>query len=381
MLREHYYRNIYSAFQVNPVVALLGPRQCGKTTLAREYVDGEQLGLSDNYFDLERPSALMRLQNPELSLSRLSGLIVIDEIQRMPELFPLLRALIDEPGLEQQYLILGSASRELIKQSSESLAGRMSHLELTPFTSRETGEVEQLWLRGGFPNSYLAETSDMSYRWRDDYIRTFLEQDIPNLGIQIPPTQLRRFWSMMAHYHGNVLNASELGRALSLSHNTIRNYIDILAHTYMLRVLQPWHANLKKRQVKSPKIYLRDSGLLHNLLGLPTQAALFSHPKVGASWEGFVIEELIRLYGVDAQSCYFWATHSEAELDLMIVKDNRRIGFEIKFTERPKLTRSMQIAENDLELDECHVIFPGNYSFPLTETITASGFETWVRER
>lgn len=375
MNRSHFQQAIDDCFNITPAVALIGPRQCGKTTLTRDYMEAQGLHTIGNYFDLESPSGLSRLNNPELVLSRLHGLIVIDEVQRKPELFSLLRTLIDDPYLNQQYLLLGSASGELLRQSSESLAGRITYLELPPFTLQETKNWEQLWLRGGFPRAYLAKNDRISSQWCSGYIRTFLEQDIPNLGIQIPANQLRRFWMMLAHYHGCILNASELGRNLNLTHNTIRRYIDILTQTFMVRSLSPWHANIKKRQVKAPKIYLRDSGILHALLSIENTEQLYTHPSVGHSWEGFAIEELIRYHECDAQDCYYWATHAHAELDLLLIKDNRKLGFEIKFTEMPKLTKSMKIAQQDLSLDQLTVVFPGNYRFPLSDTIEAVGIE------
>ncbi len=377
MDRTLFQQSIEHAFLVNPVVALLGPRQCGKTTLAKTYIQtlNHKLGA---YFDLERPSDLARLANPELVLSRLSGLIAIDEIQHSPELFRTLRVLVDNTNHEQKYLILGSASRELLRQSSESLAGRISYIELTPFNFSETGNLETLWLRGGFPKSYLANTSEISYQWRENYIRTYLEVDIPNLGINILPANLRRFWTMLSHYHGNIFNASEIGRSMGLSHNTIRDYADILSHTFMIRQLQPWHENIKKRQVKSPKIYFRDSGLLHALLSIKTIDELWQHPKLGASWEGFALEEIIRAKKVNHQDCYFWATHANAELDLLIIKEGKKLGYEFKFTDSPKLTKSMGIALQDLQLDELTVIYPGKHQFPLSDKITAYGLELFL---
>ncbi len=378
MQRDLFNQLIIKGFKVNPAVALLGPRQCGKTTLANMYIAEHSNDMPVHYFDLEKPSDLARLQNPELVLQQLEGLIVIDEIQRLPELFPLLRVLIDNQTLNQYYLILGSASRELVQQSSETLAGRIQYLELTPFQFNETQQLEKLWLRGGFPRAYLAKTNDISYDWRQNYIRTYLEQDIPNLGITIPAANLRRFWNMLAHYHGNILNTSELGRSLNLSHNTIRNYIDILIHTFMIRQLSPWFENLKKRQVKSPKIYFRDSGIYHTLHNIHNKKDLWINPKLGASWEGFALEEVIRKHRADPEDCFFWATHAHAELDLLITKDGIKRGFEFKFTEQPKLTKSMKIAMADLNLDELTVIYPGEHTFPLAENVRACGLEDYL---
>jgi hypothetical protein len=375
MKRQDFLEKISFIFQVNSVVAILGPRQCGKTTLARLYAEKIRQLRPENYFDLESMVDLQRLaKNPELVLSRLDGLIIIDEIQRMPDLFPTLRVLVDQPNVKRQFLILGSASRELIKQSSESLTGRISYLELTPFNFSETKELDLLWARGGFPKSYLSETDEVSFQWRKDYIRTFLEHDIPNLGFRIEPQNLQRFWMMLAHYHGNIFNASELGRSLGLSHNTIRSYADILTNTLMLRQLQPWHENISKRQVKSPKIYFRDSGILHVLLGIKNQQELWTHPKLGASWEGLALEELIRHFDLTTD-CYFWSTHGHAELDLLIFKDGKRLGFEIKHAQAPKLTPSMRIALDDLHLDSLTVIYPGEKEYPLTENIYVVGLK------
>ncbi len=377
MDRVHYLGTIGQYFHSHPVVAILGPRQCGKTTLARMY--REQLGESDiHYYDLERQADLMALQNPEFTLSRLKGLIIIDEIQRTPELFQTLRVLVDEPERKQQYLILGSASRELIRQSSESLAGRIAYLELPPFSYFETHEIDKLWLRGGYPLSYLADNLEDSLTWRDFYIKTFLEQDIPALGIQIPSQTLRRMWSMLSNYHGNIINYSELGRSFGVSDTTIRRYIDILSGTFMVRQLQPWSVNIAKRQVKSPKIYFRDSGLLHHFLNITDESSLLRHAKVGASWEGFSLEQIIRSIGADEYDCYFWATHSGAELDLLIVKGSEKRGFEFKFSDAPKLTKSMQVSMEDLELNELIVIYPGKKDYPLKPNIWVRGLENYI---
>lgn len=379
MQRPAFIENIHQAFQVNPIVALLGPRQCGKTTLARKFMENNSSFKPQNYFDLEDNEHLARLTNPKLALQGLTGLILIDEIQRVPELFPTLRVLVDRANNQQRYLILGSASRELLRQSSESLAGRISYLELTPFTLQETKEVMPLWVRGGFPRSYLAETESLSYQWRNDYIRTYLEQDIPNLGFRIPPNELRRFWMMLAHYHGGILNASEIGNAMGVSHKTVRHYIDILTGTFMIRELQPWFENISKRQVKTPKIYFRDSGIYHTLLGLIDEAALQVHPKLGASWEGFALEQTIRCHNASTEECFFWATHGHAELDLIIFKNGKRFGFEFKFSEAPRLTRSMHIALHDLKLDELTIVYPGMHEFALEERIKVVGLMQLVR--
>jgi len=367
--RPEFIEKIHFSFEISPIVALLGPRQCGKTTLARTFPTQ-----AENYFDLDDPRAIARLEDPLLALEPLSGLIVIDEIQKQPELFPVLRHLVDK-NPTQQYLILGSASRELIQKSSESLAGRIAYIELTPFTLNEVDTLDKLWLRGGFPRSYLAQTDAYSFTWRENYIRTYLEQDIPNLGISIPAKQLRRFWMMLCHYHGNIFNASELGRSLNISYNTAKRYLDILAATFMVRVLQPWHANISKRQVKSPKIYLRDSGILHALIDVDSKNTLYNHPQLGASWEGFALEQVIRQLDVDNEHCYFWATHTQAELDLLILHKGKKLGFEFKHTSQPKLTRSMQTAQKDLDLDQLTVIIPGKTNIQLSHAVQAIGLD------
>lgn len=379
MRRSEFINEISQAFAVHPIVAILGPRQCGKTTLARQFIQslGDKFP-QRNYFDLENPTDLARLANSSLALENLTGLIVIDEIQKIPDLFPVLRVLIDRPNNSQQYLILGSASRQLIHQSSETLAGRIRYIELTPFSYPEVDHLQTLWLRGGFPRSYLAADDEQSYLWREAYIQTFLEQDIPNLGIKIPAAQLRRFWMMLAHYHGNTLNASELGRSLSVNHKTVRNYIDILTGTFMIRELQPWFENISKRQVKSSKIYFRDSGIFHSLLGVGDFNALLRYPKLGASWEGLALEEVIRFEQLSPGSCYYWATQADAELDLLIFKNSKRQGFEFKYTDAPKITKSMKIAIQDLKLDQLTVIFPGKQEFPLAKNVRACGLENYL---
>jgi uncharacterized protein len=375
MKRSNYLERIAKAFETHRVVALLGPRQCGKTTLAKDFIAQQASFFNKkNYFDLEKNTDLGRLTNPQLALEALDGLIVIDEIQRIPELFPTIRVQVDEIKT-QRYLILGSASTELIHQSSESLAGRIHYLEVTPFSYEEAQQFEQLWVRGGFPLSYLAANDEASYIWRREYIQTFLERDIPNLGIRIPPPQLRRFWMMLAHYHGNLLNASEIGKSMALTHKTIRHYFDILVGTFMIRELPPWFENISKRQIKSSKLYLRDSGILHYLLGIVDEPALFNHPKLGASWEGFALESIIRHHQAVEGEYYFWATQAQAELDLLIIKNGQRWGFEFKYTDRPKFTKSMAIAMEDLKLDSLTVIVPGDHDFPLAHHVNVCGLQ------
>ncbi len=384
MLRHEHCNHIQLLFEVNPLVAILGPRQCGKTTLAQEYLTTYgYLYKNVTAFDLENSLDLQRLENPRIALENLRGLIVIDEIQLRPDLFPILRVLIDQNRDLQKYLILGSASRELLRQSAETLAGRISYFELTPFQANEVPDLSLLWQRGGFPPAYLAANDQQSYLWREAYIRTFLEQDIPALGFKIPAAQLRRFWTMLTHYHGQIFNASELGNSLDLSHNTIRNYLDILTGTFMVRELRPWFENMKKRQVKSPKIYFRDSGIYHALCRIQNFNLLMEHPKLGASWEGFAIEEIIRHHGtdIDQHDCYFWRTQAGAELDLLIVQGDLRFGFVIKYTDVPKITKSMRIANKELKLDQFYVIYPGNKKIDMGDNIFAYGLQEYLSTR
>lgn len=376
--REYYLKKIEQHFRVHSVCAILGPRQVGKTTLARTFIEEQRDGIA-RLFDLEKPLDLARLENPMLALSsEPEKLIVIDEIQMRPDLFPVIRVLVDEPAHKRNLLILGSASRDLLRQSSETLAGRIGYIELPPFSLSETGTLQQLWLRGGFPRSYLASDESDSFLWRQNYITTFLERDIPSLGFDIPPQQLRRFWLMLAHYHGQTFNASEIARSLGVSDHTSRKYLDILTGTFMIRELSPWFENLQKRQVRAPKIYFRDSGILHALLNIKNITELDTYPKLSAFWEGFALEEIIKAYDLNSEECFFWATHADAELDLLIFKDGKRIGFEFKYADVPKITKSMRIALVDLKLDHLIVVYPGNETFPLTENITAQGLESIV---
>jgi predicted AAA+ superfamily ATPase len=369
MQRMSFIENIDFQYKIHSVCGLLGPRQVGKTTLAKQY---SKKFTSVHFFDLENPYDLTRLENPMLTLSSLDAeLIVIDEIQRRPDLFPVLRVLVDEKP--RKFLILGSASRDLLQQSSESLAGRIGYIELTPFSLAETHESKQLWVRGGFPVSYLAQSDQESYAWRQAYIATYMERDIPSLGFTIPPTLMRRLWMMLAHNHGNALNMTEIGKSLGISHHTVRSYVEILTGTFMVRLLQPWFENISKRQVKTPKVYIRDSGILHTLLGIQNYDALQVYARLGASWEGFALEEIIKKYQAQPEECFFWAIQSGAEIDLLIIKDGKRIGFEIKYSDTPKLTKSMVTAMQDLSLDHLYVIHPLGNSFPLAEKITAQG--------
>lgn len=370
MERASFLGRLDRFFRATPVVAILGPRQCGKTTLARQYAKNRA-----TYFDLENPRDVQRLDEPFLALEGLSGLVVIDEIQRAPDLFKALRVLVDRPKNKARFLILGSASRDLIRQGSETLAGRISFMELSPFALFEVGPLEwrRLWDRGGFPKAFLARSAQQSRDWREAYITTFLEQDIPLLGFQIPPRTLRRFWMMLTFYHGQIFNASEIGRSLGIAHTTVQHYLDILNGTFMVRVLLPWVENINKRLVKSPKIYFRDSGLFHSLLGVESSKAIQGHPKVGASWEGFALEEIVRRHGAREEEVFFWATHGEAELDLLVFQGGRRWGYEFKYADAPRITRSMTQAIHDLRLDHLTVVFPGTDSYKLSPTITATG--------
>ncbi|MFO0810104.1 MAG: ATP-binding protein [Gemmataceae bacterium] len=356
---------VRAALRRSRVVALLGPRQCGKTTLARQFVPADSL----NYFDLEDPQSLARLSEPDLALRPLKGVVVIDEIQRRPELFPLLRVLADRKPLPARFLILGSASPDLLSQSSETLAGRLETVPLEGFRLADLGPKAQprLWLRGGFPLAYTAQSEADSVAWRRQFLQTFLERDVPQLGVQVPAVALRRFWTMLAHYHGQTWNGAELARALAVSESTVRRYLDLLTGVFMLRQLPPWFENLGKRQVKSPKVYVRDSGLLHALLGIGDRRALEGHPKVGASWEGFAVEEVLKALRPD--EAYFWATHQGAELDLLLFKHGRRVGVECKRTDAPTLTPSMRVAMSDLRLDRLFVVYPGGRRYALAEGV------------
>ncbi len=358
---------IQTALTRSPIVLLAGPRQCGKTTLARAFVSAR----SENYFDLEDPISLARLSEPMTALGPLSGLIVIDEVQRRPELFPILRVLVDRDQTQARFLLLGSASGELLRQSSETLAGRIETVTMRGFGLGEVGgpPAERHWLRGGFPRSYLAESEPDSVAWRKNFIQTLLERDLPQWGVRVASAALFRFWTMLAHYHGQIWNTAEPARALGVSESTTRRYLDLLTDVFMVRQLQPWHANLRKRQVKAPKVYVRDSGLLHQLLGIENEGNLYNHPKQGASWEGYVIEETLAAEQPD--EAYFWATHQGAEIDLILRKNGRTFGVECKRADAPRLTASMRTALADLQLDHIAVIYPGDIRYPLADKIEA----------
>jgi predicted AAA+ superfamily ATPase len=354
-----------------PVVGVLGARQIGKTTLARQVASAREG--TTTWFDLEDPRDLARLDDPILGLGSVRGLVVIDEIHRRPDLFPILRVLADRRPLRARFLVLGSASVDLLRQSSESLAGRIAFHPLGGLGPGEVGwdAMDRLWLRGGFPRAQLARSLAESNDWRRQFIATLLERDIPSFGVRVPAATLHRFWSMLAHWHAQVLNLSELGRAFAMSDTAVRHYLDVLTGTFVVRQLTPWHANISKRQVRSPKVYVADSGLLHTLLGIESMSELDRHPKIGASWEGFVIDTVVAALGVDWNCCHFWATHAGAELDLLVLDGKRRLGFEVKRTTAPSVTPSMRAALADLDLDRLDVIHAGPTTFPLAERIRA----------
>ena len=380
--RNYFIQRIHDQFQAARVVALLGPRQSGKTTLARQFAAAGRMPFNEalNYFDLEDPAHLERLATPKLALENLTGLVVIDEIQLHPGLFPILRVLADREHNPARFLILGSASRDLIRQGAETLAGRIAFLEVTPFSLAETGPAatEVLWLRGGFPLSFLAGSEAASWLWREAYVKTFLERDIPALGIQIPAATLRRFWMMLAHYHGQQFNASELGKNLGVADTTVSRYLDILTGTFMVRRLSPWFENIKKRQIKTPKIYFRDSGILHRLLGIPGMEQMVTHPKLGASWEGFALEQVIRASNVSEEEAYYWGVHNQAELDLLLFRNGKRLGFEVKYTDTPKVTSSQRAALETLRLDSLTIVCPGNANYPLADKIAVRGLANLI---
>jgi predicted AAA+ superfamily ATPase len=369
--RARHQKQVESLLRQFPVVAILGARQVGKTTLARKIVAGRRGPVTS--FDLESPEDLMLLDDPLLTLRPLRGLVVIDEVQRRPGLFETLRVLVDQPRGGRRFLILGSASPSLLRQTSESLAGRIAYHELGGFSLDEIGSarLERLWRRGGFPRSFLARSNPESQRWRSQLIRTYLERDIPELGLRMPAPTLRRFWMMLAHYHGQVWNASELGRSFGVAHTTVQRYLDVLSETFMVRQLPSWRENIGKRQVKAPKVYVRDSGLLHTLLGISTARDLQVHPKVGASWEGFALNTVVSQLQAQPEECFFWATHSGAELDLLVVRGRQRLGFEFKRSTTPGVTRSMRVALGDLGLRRLWVVHAGERVMDLGRQVRA----------
>jgi predicted AAA+ superfamily ATPase len=378
--RKQEVEAIQGLLRRHPVVGMIGARQVGKTTLARLLI--EKTKGASSYFDLENPEDLARIADPMLALKDLRGLLIIDEIQRQPNLFPVLRVLVDRPKSATHFLVLGSASPDLLRQSAETLAGRIVYRELGGFSLEEVGVQNhmQRWVRGGFPRSYLARTHAESDEWRQGFIRTFLERDLPQLGISIRSATLRRFWTMLANYHGQIWNASEFARSFGVADTTVRNYLDLMTSALVIRQLSPWHENISKRQVKAPKIYIADSGLLHTLLGLRTIKDLEGHPKVGASWEGFVLEQVVHRLEARVDECFFWASHGGAELDLLVVRGQRRMGFEIKRTTSPQITPSMRYALSDLHLQSLDVFYAGETTFPLDKKIRAVAFRRLLQD-
>lgn len=368
--RTRHLLSITAALERNPVVGLIGARQVGKTTLARQVAERSATA---TFFDLENPAHLAQLADPILALESLRGLVVLDEIQRVPDLFPVLRVLADRPGRPATFLVLGSASPDLLRQSSESLAGRIHYHEVDGFRLNETGadSWRSLWIRGGFPRSFVASSEEASREWRRDFLRTFLERDLPQLGFSTDATTLRRFWTMIAHHHGQIWNGSEIARSLAIGATSVRRYLDLLTAALVIDQFPPWFENLKKRQVKSPKIYVRDSGMLHSLLSIDDEPALLGHPKLGASWEGFAMQQVLSHLELRREECFFWATHGGAELDLLVVRGAKRWGLEFKRTAQPSVTKSMTTALADLDLRHLFVIHAGTASFPLTTKISA----------
>ncbi|MHC4944653.1 MAG: ATP-binding protein [Planctomycetota bacterium] len=365
--RADLLKQVMTGLRRSRCVSLLGPRQCGKTTLARQIFEHRR----GEYFDLEDPAAQARLQNPMMALEGLKGLVIIDEIQLKPDLYPILRVLLDRDPLPARFLLLGSASPDLVRGVSESLAGRVEFISMAGFHLDEIGfnNMEKLWIRGGFPPSFLAKKDADSLAWRDNFILTFLERDLRRLGFNMAPQSLRRFWTMVAHYHGQTWNGSEIASSLQVAHTTTRRYLDLLTGAFLVRQLPPWFENIKKRQKKSPKVYIRDSGLLHSLLGIDDRVKLESNPKLGASWEGFALEQVLRFFR--ERDAYYWGPHGGAELDLFVHQGKQRIGFEFKYTEAPSTTRSMHTAVENLNLDHLYIIHPGKESFPIQKKITA----------
>lgn len=378
--RNHHLGALKRLLGRYPVVAVLGARQVGKTTLTAEWIQAEAPG--STRFDLEDPADLARLADPMLALGELSGTVIVDEIQRRPELFPALRVLADRRPLKARFLLLGSASPALLRQSSESLAGRIAYYELPGLSLREVGDrmAARLWLRGGFPRAFLARTDAESTEWRRSFLRAFLERDLPMLGVNIAADTMRRFWTMLAHHHAQLWNASEFGRSFGVADTTVRGYLDKLTDTLVVRQLRPWHENIGKRQVRAPKVYVRDSGLLHALLNLPTMRDVEGHPKVGASWEGFIVDQLVQQLEVRPDECHFWRTHTGAELDLLVMRGRRRVGFEVKRTTAPAITPSIRSALNDLKLASLTVIHAGESSFPLARNVRALSWRAIVDE-
>ena len=374
ILRENYLKQIIDSFDIHSVCAILGPRQCGKTTLAKEYCKN----ISEvHFFDLENPEDLSALESPSIILKSLKGLIVIDEIQRRAELFPYLRFLSDNS--DKKFLILGSASQDLIRQSTETLAGRITYIELPPFRLDEVNNIKKHWIQGGFPKSFLSKSFTNSEKWRVNYIKTFLERDLSQLGINVLSSNMRRLWNMLAHYHGQIANISELSRSLDMTDKTIKRYMDILEGCFMIRQLKPWHENIGKRQVKRPKLYIRDSGILHTLLGIGSE--IDKHPKCGASWEGYALENIIYSYDQDLSEFYFWRTEKGSELDLLVITGEDRIGYEFKYSDTPKLTRSMYTSLEDLKLKHLYIVAPIERSYQKEEKISIVNLQNYISNK
>lgn len=365
-IRESFLQKISQDLEIVPICALLGPRQCGKTTLARQFAHNYPKQV--HYFDLEDYTDLAKLTNPKLALESLEGLVIIDEVQRRRDLFPYLRVIVDKKPLK--FLILGSASQELLQQSSETLAGRIAYISITPFQLSEVEDQQKLWTRGGFPRSFLAKSDEASFRWREVYMQTYFERDLVALGLNLPPQRILRLWSMLAQYHGNVMNYSNMAQFLEVSVPTLKNYLALLEGTFMIRTLSPWYENRSKRLVKTPKIYIRDTGVLHQLLTIKHYKDLILDVRKGASWEGFALEEVIKALNLRSEECYFWATHQSAELDLFICYEGRRLGFEFKCTDQPKITKSMVSARDSLFLDHLFIVTPIEETFLLDEQTT-----------
>lgn len=375
ILRSKELSILNKKIKVYKVVGILGPRQCGKTTLAHQFARSSPKR-TIHFFDLEDPVDLRKLDEPMIALASLSGIVIIDEIQRKPDLFQILRVIVDR-NPKVRFLILGSASRDLIAQSSETLAGRIGYIELGGFDINivKKAEIKKLWFRGGFPLSFLQKSNEKSYEWRQDFVTTFLERDIPNLGLNLPAKTLRQFWIMISHYHGQIFNSSEIGRSLSLSDHTAKRYLDILTGTFLIRQIQPWHYNTKKRLVKRPKIYFRDTGILHLLLSIKNFSDLENHPKLGASWEGFALEQTIYHLNLSQEEIYFWATHAGAELDLIFQSKGKLYGIEFKYSDAPKLTPSIKSALSELPIKHIWVIYPGNKDYTLARNVSVVPIE------
>ncbi|HQS84555.1 MAG: hypothetical protein B7Y25_06600 [Alphaproteobacteria bacterium 16-39-46] len=374
MERPFYLKKIEKEFLVHGACALLGPRQVGKTTIAKQFVHNASSPV--HYFDLENPDDLIILQDPLRAFENLKGYIIIDEIQRRPELFPTLRYLIDQK--KSKFLILGSASRDLILQSSESLAGRIGYIEVEGFSVAEGMDQTLLMERGGFPSSYLAENYELSFHWRKSYIRTFLERDIPALGITVNPLLMYRFWQMLCNVHGGIININDLSTSLSISGHTLRRYLEILCGTFMTRLLVPWHENISKRQIKTPKFYIRDIGILTALLSLNYEQTVWQNPRIGFLWEGFAIEQITSIFQIPSSECFFWKSNQGAELDLLLFIHGKKIGFELKYSDTPTLTKSMHIALQDLKLDHLFIVYPGKKTLKLSEQITLIGLTDFL---